>query len=109
VTIDGILALAMLRRTLLLLIVLAGSTRALAAQTVAAPLPPWQPGNLDIHIINTGRGDAALLILPDGTSLQFDAGDGGAPVGSPSYSSTCPMSCRCWRRTLDCASWFGRA
>jgi beta-lactamase superfamily II metal-dependent hydrolase len=46
-------------------------------------LPPWQPGNLDIHFLNTGRGDAALLILPDGTTLQFDAGDGGWPVGSP--------------------------
>lgn len=55
----------------------------LAAQKVGAALPPWQPGNLDIHFINTGRGDAALLILPDGTTLQFDAGDGGWPIGSP--------------------------
>jgi len=53
------------------------------AQQVGAPLPPWQPGQLDIHIINTGRGDAALLICPDGTTVQFDAGDGGAPAGSP--------------------------
>ncbi|MEZ5391428.1 MAG: hypothetical protein R2724_00820 [Bryobacterales bacterium] len=30
-----------------------------------------------------GPGDAALLILPDGTTLQFDAGDGGWPIGSP--------------------------
>jgi beta-lactamase superfamily II metal-dependent hydrolase len=53
------------------------------AQPVGTPLAPWQPGTLDIHIINTGRGDAALLVLPDGTTLQFDAGDGGAPLGSP--------------------------
>lgn len=53
------------------------------AQQVGEPLPAWQPGQLDIHLINTGRGDAALLIFPDGTTLQFDAGDGGAPVGSP--------------------------
>lgn len=53
------------------------------AQQVGEPLPGWQPGQLDIHIINTGRGDAALLIFPDGTTMQFDAGDGGAPVGSP--------------------------
>ena len=53
------------------------------AQQVGAPLPAWQPGQLDIHIINTGRGDAALIIGPDGTTIQFDAGDGGAPVGSP--------------------------
>ena len=52
-------------------------------QQIGSPLPPWQAGNLDIHFINTGRGDAALLILPDGTTLQFDAGDGGWPIGSP--------------------------
>ncbi len=54
-----------------------------SVQAVGQPLAPWQPGTLDIHIINTGRGDAALLVLPDGTTLQFDAGDGGAPIGSP--------------------------
>ena len=66
----------------------------LVAQQVEAPLPPWQPGNLDIHIINTGRGDAALLVLPDGTTLQFDAGDGGAPVGSPRGVETLPDTSR---------------
>lgn len=30
---------------------------------------------LDIHHINTGRGNAAFLVLPDGTSMVFDAGD----------------------------------
>jgi hypothetical protein len=34
---------------------------------------------LDIHQINTGRGNAALLMLPDGTTLLLDAGDGGNP------------------------------
>lgn len=38
-------------------------------------LPPWEVGMLDIHHINTGRGDAAFLILPDGTTLLIDAGD----------------------------------
>jgi beta-lactamase superfamily II metal-dependent hydrolase len=51
----------------------------LAAQTVGQPLPPWTPGTLDIHQISTGRGNAALLVLPDGTSLLLDAGDGGNP------------------------------
>ncbi|MCC6165274.1 MAG: hypothetical protein IT182_18160 [Acidobacteria bacterium] len=76
------------------------------AQTVGAPLPAWQPGTLDIHIINTGRGDAALLVLPDGTTLQFDAGDGGRPAGSPrgrreragydalAWRGGCPATCR---------------
>lgn len=38
-------------------------------------LPRWQEGYLDIHHINTGRGDASFLILPDGTTILFDAGD----------------------------------
>ena len=37
-------------------------------------LLPWQLGFLDIHHINTGRGNSALAILPDGTSLLIDAG-----------------------------------
>lgn len=55
----------------------------LAAQQ---PLPPWTPGTLDIHSINTGRGDSTLFIFPDGTSLMIDAGDGGSsgpPRGTP--------------------------
>ncbi len=39
------------------------------------PLPPWQPGLLDLHHINTGRGNAAFFILPDGTNLLVDAGE----------------------------------
>ena len=57
----------------LLLLLVAASP----AQTVGEPLPSWREGYLDIHFINTGRGDAALIVLPDGTSLQVDAGDGG--------------------------------
>ena len=37
-------------------------------------LPPWTEGTLDIHQINTGKGNSSLLILPDGTSLLVDAG-----------------------------------
>lgn len=44
------------------------------AQTVGAPLPPWSEGTLDIHQINTGRGNCALFVLPDGTTLLVDAG-----------------------------------
>lgn len=39
------------------------------------PLPAWQKGFLDLHHINTGRGNAAFYILPDGTTLLFDAGE----------------------------------
>lgn len=38
-------------------------------------LPDWQEGYLDIHQISTGRGNAAFLIFPDGTTMLIDAGD----------------------------------
>ena len=38
-------------------------------------LSEWQPGFLDIHHINTGRGDAAFMVFPDGTTMLVDAGD----------------------------------
>jgi beta-lactamase superfamily II metal-dependent hydrolase len=67
--------------------VLAASATAvsLGAQTMGERLPAWTPGTLDIHQINTGRGNAALLMLPDGTTLLVDAGDGGnlPPRGTP--------------------------
>ncbi|GLB51308.1 hypothetical protein NBRC110019_03470 [Neptunitalea chrysea] len=37
--------------------------------------PKWEEGILEIHHINTGRGDAAYFILPDGTTMLVDAGD----------------------------------
>lgn len=49
----------------------------LLGQQVGQPLLPWTPGTLDIHQINTGRGNSALLIFPDGASMLVDAGDGG--------------------------------
>lgn len=48
------------------------------AQQVAEPgkaLPAWKEGYLDLHHINTGRGNAAFYILPDGTTVLFDAGE----------------------------------
>ena len=39
------------------------------------PLPAWKPGYLDLHHINTGRGNAAFFVLPDGTTLLLDAGE----------------------------------
>lgn len=38
-------------------------------------LPKWQEGYLDLHHINTGRGNAAFLVLPDGTTMLIDAGE----------------------------------
>ncbi len=38
-------------------------------------LPPWTEGYLYIHHISTGRGNAAYVVMPDGTSLLIDAGE----------------------------------
>ena len=50
------------------------SVASLHAQVAGEVLPPWTPGMLDIHQISTGRGNSALLIFPDGTTLLVDAG-----------------------------------
>ena len=55
-------------------------------------LSPWQPGFLDIHHINTGRGNSALAILPDGTSLLIDAG--AATGQNPALNSPRPDASR---------------
>lgn len=57
---------------------------AVAAPVCAESLPPWTPGTLDIHQIATGRGNSALIVCPDGTSIMIDAG---ASNGSPEVSS----------------------
>ena len=63
-------------------IVLAGAIPALSnasAQQDAAgsTLTPWREGWLDLHHINTGRGNSTLAVMPDGTSLLIDAGSVG--------------------------------
>jgi hypothetical protein len=40
---------------------------------VGKVLPRWQEGYLDIHAINTGRGECTFFILPDGTTMLVDA------------------------------------
>ncbi|MBQ9137910.1 MAG: MBL fold metallo-hydrolase [Alistipes sp.] len=42
---------------------------------VGKALPAWSEGELDIHLINTGRGECCFYILPDGTTLLVDAGE----------------------------------
>lgn len=51
------------------------STMVIAAQNKGGQLPAWEEGMLDIHHINTGRGDAAFFVFPDATTLLVDAGD----------------------------------
>ena len=43
-------------------------------QSMLDVLAPWTPGTMDLHQINTGRGDAAFMIFPDGTTMIFDCG-----------------------------------
>ena len=38
-------------------------------------IPLWEEGYLDIHHINTGRGNATFVVFPDGTTMLIDAGD----------------------------------
>ncbi|HSB17139.1 MAG TPA: hypothetical protein VLE22_22000 [Bryobacteraceae bacterium] len=57
-------------------LLLAAAVPALQAEDVAGrEIEPWRPGTLDIHQISTGRGNAGLYILPDGTTLLVDAGE----------------------------------
>ena len=37
--------------------------------------PDWTDGYMDIHHINTGRGECVFAILPDGTTMMIDAGE----------------------------------
>ncbi|MGX1927788.1 ComEC/Rec2 family competence protein [Flagellimonas sp. 2504JD4-2] len=37
-------------------------------------LRSWQEGYLDIHHINTGSGNCTFFVMPDGTTMLFDAG-----------------------------------
>ncbi len=73
------------RRLLFAAVLFAGMVSVPGAQVAGERLAPWTPGTLDIHQINTGRGNAALLILPDGSTLLVDAGNGGnlPPRGTP--------------------------
>src|SRR5215469_3599333 len=43
-------------------------------QRVGELLPAWSQGFLDIHQIQTGRGNAAFLVFPDGATMLIDAG-----------------------------------
>lgn len=40
----------------------------------AMTLPTWSPGELDIHHIDTGRGNATFFVFPDATTMLLDCG-----------------------------------
>lgn len=45
------------------------------AQKPGESMPEWKEGILDIHHINTGRGNSSFVRMPDGTTLLIDAGE----------------------------------
>lgn len=51
---------------------------------------PWQQGYLDIHHINTGRGNSTFVIFPDGTTLLIDAGD----ISTTHEKTLSPRNCK---------------
>lgn len=53
----------------------AGSHLAVHAQTA---LEHWRPGYMDIHQINTGKGESSFFVFPDGTTMLLDAGAAGS-------------------------------
>lgn len=63
------------RHHLVTLLLIAAISTITAAQQPGQPLPPWQEGMLDLHHINTGLGDAAFYVFPDGTTMLVDAGE----------------------------------
>ena len=63
-----------LAASLLAALPLAAENIYVSAQAEHEILTPWTEGMLEIHHINTGCGNAAFCILPDGTTLLIDAG-----------------------------------
>ena len=63
-----------------------------AEDAVGREIAPWQPGMLDIHQISSGRGNAGLYMLPDGTTLLVDAGE--LPRKTPKHTPDRPDSSR---------------
>jgi len=48
-----------------------GKSHPLAGKT----LPPWKPGEFQVHFIYTGVAESMFWILPDGTTMLLDCGD----------------------------------
>lgn len=62
-------------RNFLLVLALFSQTILFAQVKVGESYPYWSEGYMDIHHINTGRGECVFAILPDGTTMLIDAGE----------------------------------
>ena len=64
-----------MRLSILLLLSVCFQTAVFAQVKAGDVYPDWTAGYMDIHHINTGRGESVFAILPDGTTLMIDAGE----------------------------------
>jgi beta-lactamase superfamily II metal-dependent hydrolase len=60
------------------------SYRALAENAPGTQLASRREGEMDIHHIDTGRGNCTLIVAPDGTTIMIDAGASNAPIETSS-------------------------
>jgi beta-lactamase superfamily II metal-dependent hydrolase len=64
-----------------------GGTALRASPAVGEALPPHAAGMMDIHHINMGEGSAALLVLPDQTTLLIDCGSSQSMARPPRFKA----------------------
>ena len=57
----------------ILTMALAAAALSILAGCERNSLKPWTEGTLDIHYINTGRGESSFYVFPDGTTMLVDA------------------------------------
>ena len=71
------------------------------AVPTANSLRPWREGEMDIHLINSARGECNFVIMPDGTSIIIDAGEIGENEElvsrKPSNDSSDPLFARVYK------------
>ena len=73
--IQNLISLKTIRLQTLLIVMFGGIAFSGVAQPkIGEVLPQWNEGTLDIHHINTGKGESSFFILPDGTTMLVDAG-----------------------------------
>lgn len=70
---------------------------------VGQPLSSWTEGFLEIHHINTGQGDVAFIIMPDGTTMIIDAGDISSAERPPLFKAPPKPD-----TTRSAGEWMGR-
>ncbi|MBN8823681.1 MULTISPECIES: MBL fold metallo-hydrolase [unclassified Spirosoma] len=75
------------------------------AQRIGEPVPVWQEGQLDIHHINTGQGNATFVVFPEGTTLLIDAG----AISSMDWRTNKPRNIPTWpSNERQAGEWIAR-